>query len=376
MIYTVSLTGHRRPGKFIAEFIGFPKKLYRDVPQWIPWFDMDMKEILGKKHPFFHLAEGEFFLALEDDRTVGRICVVSNTRYQKQNSRKCAHFFFLDAFENLDAFRSLIGAAADWARDRGLDSLEGPMLFGGTYGCGVLVKGFELRAPMTMMPYNFPYYPAMLEALGFAKLFDVIGADISPDKFNLPERISNVAEIVLKRGRFKVLQFKSKKQILRRADKIAEMYNATLGDHPENYPLSDEELERVKKDLLMVASPDLVKILEYDGAIVGFLFAFADASGSLRKNMGKITPLGLLRLLSDLRHSKKVLFNGMGILPQYQRLGGNALLYRELTETVKSRKFESAEIVQIAETTELMLSDIRTLGSEINKIHRVYTKAI
>jgi hypothetical protein len=92
--------------------------------------------------------------------------------------------------------------------------------------------------------------------------------------------------------------------------------------------------------------------------------------------MGKITPLGILRLLRDLKKTKKVLFNGMGILPKYQRLGGNAVLYRELTETVRSRKFEEAEIVQIADSTELMLKDIRLLGSEVCKIHRIYRMPI
>lgn len=63
----------------------------------------------------------------------------------------------------------------------------------------------------------------------------------------------------------------------------------------------------------------------------------------------------------------------MGILPEYQRLGGNALLYHELAKTVRSRNFMEAEIVQIAESTEMMLKDIQKLGSEINKIHRIFT---
>ena len=111
---------------------------------------------------------------------------------------------------------------------------------------------------------------------------------------------------------------------------MAALYNETLGDHLEDYPLSAEELEQVKKDLLVVADPRLIKVLTYDKQIVGYLFAFKDLSAALQSNRGRLGPLELLRLLAEMRRSDGLIINGMGILPQYQRLGGNALLYHEL----------------------------------------------
>lgn len=373
MIKIYNLTETEKKSVFIKNFINFPKELYKNENNWVPWFDIDMKKILSKKHPFFLHSNGEFYLAEKQGKIVGRICVVSNIRYQEQHKRKCAHFFFMDAEEDTDIFKALFNKAAEWAKDKGLETLDGPLLFGGTYGSGVLIEGFDMSAPMTMMPYNFPYYRTLLEKMGFQKLFDTIGADISPGKFKIPEKIENLAEKVIERGRFSVVKFKNKRAILKKADKIAALYNETIGDHPEDYPLSDKELIHVKNDLMTVASPDLIKILEYDGEIVGYLFAFADISNTLRINNGKITPFGIMRLMRGMKSTKKVLFNGMGILPKYQRLGGNALLYSELAKTVRSRNFGEAEIVQIAESTEMMLQDIQKLGSTINKIHRIFT---
>ncbi|MDA3939202.1 MAG: hypothetical protein PF693_07825 [Spirochaetia bacterium] len=373
MITTHNLTETKSKSTFIKIFINFPKELYKNENRWVPWFDIDMKQILTKKHPFFLHSTGEFFLAEKEGTLVGRICVVSNIRYQEQHKRNCAHFFFLDAIEDIEVFNSLIRAASEWGNNQGQNLLDGPLLFGGTCGSGILIKGYDLPAPMTMMPYNFSYYKEILEKIGFEKYFDVIGADISPGKFDIPKRIEALSEKVIERGRFKVIKFKNKKAILKKVEKIAFLYNETLGDHPEDYPLSDKELAQVTKDLMTVASPDLIKILEYDGEIVGYLFAFADITKTLQKNNGKLTALGILRLILGLKNTKKVLFNGMGILPQYQRLGGNALLYHELAKTVRSRNFEEAEIVQIAESTEMMLKDIQKLGSKINKIHRIFT---
>ena len=373
MIKIYNLTETDTKSAFIRKFISFPKRLYKNEKNWVPWFDVDMKKILRKKHPFFLHSKGEFFLAEKDGNIVGRICVVSNIRYQKQHQRSCAHFFFLDAVEDVEIFRTLLKEAAGWAGKQGLKTLDGPLLFGGTCGSGILIEGFDQSAPMTMMPYNFPYYKKIIDKLGFQKYFDTNGADVNPGKFEIPETVESLAEKVINRGRFEVIKFKNKRDILKKADKIASLYNITLGDHPEDYPLTDKELDQMKNDLMTVASPDLIKILEYDGEIVGYLFAFPDISRTLRLNMGKITPLGILRIILGLKTSKKVLFNGMGILPEYQRLGGNALLYHELAKTVRSRDFIEAQVVQIAESTEMMLKDIKKLGIKINKIHRIYT---
>ena len=48
---------------------------------------------------------------------------------------------------------------------------------------------------------------------------------------------------------------------------------------------------RSKKDLLLIADPRLVKILAYDGQIVGYLFGFHDLSRALQKNAGRLGPI-------------------------------------------------------------------------------------
>jgi GNAT superfamily N-acetyltransferase len=300
--------------------------------------------------------------------------VVKNPSYIAQHRTSCAHFYFFDVEEDPEAADALVRGLLDWAREQGLKLLRGPMLLGGVSGSGILVEGFEHRAAMTMMPYNYPYYARLLEGLGFRKHVDLFSMDLPPAGFKLPERVRTVAEKVLARGRFRVLLFRSKREIKRVADRIAGLYNETLADHLEAYPLSEAELEQVKKDLLMVADPRLVKILTYDGRIVGYLFGFRDLSRALQKNAGRLGPVELLRLLAAMRSGDELLLNGMGILPQYQRLGGNALLYHELEKTAAGGGFRRAELVQVSERTELMLRDIQTLGARVIKVHRIYEK--
>lgn len=354
-------------------FIDFPKVLYAESEEWVPMFDSDMRAVLSQSHPYFAHSDGEAFLVERDGSTVGRFLVTENRPYNKEHEMACAHFYFFDFIDDPEVVQIAVARIREWAHGRGLSSIRGPLLFGGTTGGGVLVKGFEVPAAMTMMPYNYAYYAPLLESAGFVKAFDLHSLSLDPATFVLPERVAKVADRVLVRGRMQVLFFPNKRKMRSVAKRVSTLYNPTLADHPENYPLSDAELELVINDIMLVSKPDLMKVITYDGEPIGYVFGFPDLTEVLQRNGGKIGPLRILRLLRATKRPRKVLINGMGISAEYQRLGGNALLYAELTRTILNTPgVVDAELVQVAESTELMLRDLHTLGAKDLKLHRVY----
>jgi hypothetical protein len=237
------------------------------------------------------------------------------------------------------------------------------------------VQGFDRRAVMTMMAYNHPWYGPSIEAAGFAKLRDQLSMYIDATRFRLPDRIRRVADIAMKRGRFTVPELRTKGDLVRYAPQIGKVYNESFQSHgDEFYPLSDREIRQITTDLVAVADPTLIKLLVSDEGIAGFLFGFADLSGALQRGRGRITPWGIIDLLLEYRRTRHLVVNGAGILPRYQRLGGNAILYAMLEKIASSRHFVAVDAVQIAETTELMLADLKTLGAEVYKVHRIYQR--
>ena len=63
----------------------------------------------------------------------------------------------------------------------------------------------------------------------------------------------------------------------------------------------------------------------------------------------------------------------MGILPEFQGTGGNALLYYELGKTLLDfKQFKFIEMTQVAETTKQMRADLKNLNGEEYKNHRVF----
>jgi hypothetical protein len=361
------------------EFIELPHRLFRDAPQWVPWFRADVRRMLARKHPFFEHSSAEFFLARRGGHVVGRLAVLENTRYNAHQKMHGAQFYFFDAEEDSEAAAGLFAAALAWARGRGLDTLMGPFGLGGSTGNGILVDGFEHTAAMTMMSWNPPYYARLLEGAGFAKHFELYSARLDGSTFRLPDRIRDVVEHVLARKRFSVLRFRNKAEMKKLAGKIGEVYNVSLAadpTHRDAYPLTPAELKLATNDIMTVADPQLIKVLAYDGEIVGFVFGFADVSKTLKRNDGRIGPVAILRLLHALRTAPDLIINGAGIMPKYQRLGGNALLYATLEETARARAFHGVDLVQVADTTGLMLSDIQTLGGTVWKTHRVYQREV
>ena len=61
----------------------------------------------------------------------------------------------------------------------------------------------------------------------------------------------------------------------------------------------------------------------------------------MQRSQGRLFPLGVFRLLLELRRAGDLSADGMGILPEFQGRGGNALLYAEMAATVKDNGYRS-----------------------------------
>ncbi|MBM3125866.1 MAG: hypothetical protein FJZ87_12475 [Chloroflexi bacterium] len=121
----------------------------------------------------------------------------------------------------------------------------------------------------------------------------------------------------------------------------------------------------------------MIKIITHEDQVVGFLFAFHDVSAALQRAKGNLLPFGLPDLLLELRRTKTVAVNGMGILPEHQGHGGNALLYHAMGNTLMEfRQFEHVEMTQVAETTRQMRADLKNLNGLEYKNHRVYRRPL
>lgn len=366
----------------VRRFVDLPYHLYRDCPQWVPPLRGDVALALNRtKHPFYEHSTGDFFVATRDGRLVGRIAALENARYNAAHGARIGQFYFFDCEDDDEAAGALFGAAFDWARARGLDTVIGPKGLAPFDGYGLLERGYKHRQMMTMMNYNYPYYLRLVETQGFVKEVDFVSMFLDAEHFQLDERVHRIAARAMKRQNLRVLRLNSKGDLRRWAPAIGRAYNQSFANNWEYVPLTDREIKFVLDQLLLIANPRLLKFITHVGRdghddIVGFALGFPDISAALQRARGRLLPFGLLDLLRELRVARGLAGNGAGILPEFQGLGGNALLYTEMERTVRDFGFEWFELTQVAETAVQMRSDLETIGGEPYKNHRVYRKAL
>jgi len=364
--------------KEVNDFVDLPYHLFKDVPQWVPPLKSSVKDVLNRdKHPFHEHSDADFFIAKDGDEVIGRIAVLENKVYNKYHDKKQASFYYYDSVDNQEVANKLFECAFDWSHKRGLDYFLGPKGFSPFDGYGFLVEGFEHRQMMNMMNYNKENYPRFVENIGFTKVLDWVSCYADISKFNMPEKVRLVADKVRAQGKFKVHKFKSKSELIKFVPLIGQTYNKTFVNNWEYYPLTQKEVDWAFKDLATVAIPDLIKLITYKDEIIGFLLAFPDISAAFQRHpKGILTPAMALDILREVKKSNWIEFNGIGILPEYHGLGGNALLFDEIEKTAKSHQFEHGELTNIAESAVQMRKDLLNLGVKPYKNHRIYGRKI
>jgi hypothetical protein len=359
----------------VRRFVDFPFRLYARDGHWSPPLRSAVRRTLNPRaHPFYAHSQAALFLAEEEGRTLARVAVLDNARYNDHTGRNAAFFTYFDSVDDAAAARGVLDAAARWAAERGRTLLLGPKGFVRSDAPGLLVEGFEYEAALGM-PYNYDYYPRLLEGAGFVKEVDYLSGYLSGG-YRLPERTARLVEAVKQRYGFRARALRSKRELRRLIPALQKINNEAFTQVWGYYPIDEAEAVLIARQLLTIADPRLLKIVTKGADIAGFLFIFPDVSAALRKVKGRLFPLGWITVLRALRTTKRMSGNGVGLLPQYQGKGASALLYAEITETLTRAGAVHCDVAQALESNVKSLGDMNMLGVVWHKRHRVYRRRI
>lgn len=359
----------------VRQWVEFPFQLYKGNAQWVPSLISDEKEKLDKaKHPYYQHSEADFFVVESDGSTLGRVTALENRNFNSYQQRKAAFFGYIEFVDDPAVSALLLETAETWAAGRGLNEIIGPRGLAGVDG-STLVKGFEHRPALTI-PYNYAYYDAHFKAAGYEPYGDYLSGYANLKTHVWPDRVRRISEKVMKRRGFHIKRFRSKQEMKEWVPRAIVTLNEAMSQLHTFYPPTPAEVERVVGALTQIADPRLVKLIMKDDDVAGFVLSYPDISAGLQKAHGRMWPLGWFHLLLDMRRTKWVNVNGLGLLPKYQGLGANAMLYTEMYDTIMSLNFEHADIVQVNVTNFKSRSDMETLGADWYKQHRHYRKEL
>jgi hypothetical protein len=358
----------------LSAFIDLPEAVYRNIPQYVPPLHQDIQRMLDlHKNPFFSHSTAAFFLAFDQhNRPVARLACLNNSRYNEYNHEKTAFFYLFEALHLPGISIPLFSAAEDWARAQGLNKIIGPKGFSPLDGMGLLSEGFDFR-PATGIPYNPPYYIALVEEAGFQVSEEIVSGFMKQGFFRDP-KIDMIAQRVQERRGLTIARFRTKGDIRKLLPKFQEFYNSVIQGTTGNYPITKTEAQTMVDQLFWFADPSLIKVVMKDDQPVGFLFAYPDISSALQRSKGRLFPIGWLYVLIELRNTKVMDINGAGMIEEYRGSGGSAILLNEIVKSAVNSRYVHAEVVQISANNERMLQELSNLGITFHKKHRMYVR--
>ena len=329
----------------LKKFVEFQIDLYKGNPYFVPPLVSDEIATLDSKvNPAFDHCESAYFMAYRDGKPVGRIAAMINKQVnEKENSRQ-ARFGFVDFIDDAEVSKALFDTAEQWAKEKGMDNIVGPLGFTDLDNEGMLINGFEELGTMATI-YNYPYYPEHIERLGYEKEVDWHEFLIEiPEQ--IPDKHKRIAEIVKKKFNLRVVKFTSRKALKEQyGQALFELINEAYDNLYGYSRLTKRQIDYYIKIYLGMLNLDLVTlIVDGDDQLVGVGISIQSMSRALQKSKGKMFPFGWWHLLKGLKgKNDRVDLLLVAVKPQYMGKGVNALLFTDLIPAYNKYGFKWAE---------------------------------
>lgn len=327
----------------LMKFIQFPIDLYRNNPYFVPSLIQDEKSIWDPtENPALAYAEAKQFIALKEGKVVGRIAVMINHKERKELGIEKVRFGWLDFIDDLDVSKALLDTAIHYAQEKGMDTIEGPMGITNLDKAGMLTMGFDRLATMIGL-YNFEYYPTHLEHYGLAKEKEWVEYELSFPEV-LPEKVMRFYNLVKEKYGLKVLEFKSKKELIPLVEPMFELLDETYRNLSTYTPISPEQIKMYKEKYFSFIHKDyVVCISDPKGKLVAFAITMPSYSKALQKSKGKMWPFGWIHFLSAGRKNERANFYLIGIHPEYQRRGITSIIFTEIYKSFRKKGIKFLE---------------------------------
>ena len=366
-------------------FVRFNFTLYKNCPQAVPDLLEDTLETLDPKcNPAFRFCQAAFFLARREDKIVGRVAAIVNSRANEHWERKDVRFGWIDFTDDIEVSRALLDAVEQWGKERGMTRIVGPLGFTDLDPEGMLTEGFDQLSTLCTI-YNYPYYPEHLARLGFERETGWVERKVFIPKEGHEAnnaKYFRVAQIAQQRFGFRVRHFSSKREI-RKGGYVQKMLGVINKAYADLYGYSELDAEQMewyaKRFLVMLDRRFLCVVENKEGEIIGVGVCMPSMSRAVQKAKGKLFPFGWRHIARELWFKQKHQILDMllvGVLPEYQDKGANALFFADLIPIGIGGGYEWAESHPQLEDNAASQMQWKNLDSVVHKRRAVFSKKI
>ena len=152
-------------------FYHVPFRVYRYDSCWVPPFWNEMKDFFKKKNPFWSHAACQLFIAKKNNKVIGRIAAVIDSKYCETVGEKIGYFGFFECVQDFESANALLQTAQDWLLSKEMKVMRGPIDGRIDIGSGFFYSGHNSR-PCVLSTYSPAYYVTYAENFGMKKVRD------------------------------------------------------------------------------------------------------------------------------------------------------------------------------------------------------------
>ncbi len=356
------------------EFINFPKRLYREDPNWVCPLDSEAEAVFdpARNAAFSNGVATRWILSGDDGETIGRVAAFIDNIRSEANRQPTGGFGFFEVTESREAAFMLFDTAREWLTARGMKAMDGPVNFGDNDNYwGLLVEGF--MQPGFGMPYNKEYYRKYFEDYGFRTYFEQYSyhRDVA-SVVEFPERFRKIAEWISKRPGYTYRHFEYSKGDKFIGDMV-EIYNATWAVFKEDFtPLDPARVRTTMQQAKAFMDPELVWFAYHNEKPVAFFVLLPDLNQIIKHFNGRLTPWNIIRFVWYKMTHKMTRARALvaGVHPSYQNSGIESAIFLEIFRVFRKKRFyRELELSWVGDFNPKMISIYEALGAHKAKTH-------
>jgi hypothetical protein len=364
------------------------KKAYVDLayrlnakdPNWVPPLRSEVHGLITPgENPWFGHGEAQFFLAERGGRAVGRISAQVDRLVLEHMGEGLGQWGMLEA-EDSETAATLIAAAEDWLRAKGMSRAMGPVSISIWDEPGLLIEGHD-HPPMVMMGHHDPRYEAWIEAAGYRGVKDLYTYEIDVAG-DFPPLIQRIIQSGATNERIRIRQV-DKSRFGGEAALILAILNDAWSDNWGFIPLTEAEIAYAGKKLKPLILEDINLIAYYDGEPVAFMMSLPDVNEFIRDLGGRLFPFGWVKLLWRLKRMKakggRVPLMGVRKRLHGSRLASQlAFMMIDRIRKVGEERYgiRRAEVGWVLDDNVGMNGIAEALGARRNRVYRIYEKPL
>ena len=358
----------------LNKFIAFPNKLYSGNKYRVPQLHSFEKSTLTpEKNPAFEFCEARYWLAYKGNKIVGRIAGIINHKSNEIWNEKHMRFGWIDFIDDLEVSKILIETVEEWAKQKGLTAMHGPLGFTDMDLEGMLVEGFDEIGTQAVI-YNYPYYPVHLEKLGYVKDVDWVQLEVKIPK-QVPDKIKRISKLVQEKYELNLLTIKSAKEIRPYTKSMFITLNDSFKDLYGFVPLTDKQIEYYTEQYFSMVNPKYIGfVVDKNEKVVAFGIGFLSLSKALMKANGKLFPFGFIHLLKAMRKNNTLDLLLHSVRPEYQGKGVPAIFYENMTQACIDTGVHTAITSHIVEDNKPSLQMFNPYETRQHLRRRAYIK--